>query len=109
MMFRNLTMMRMAKYNKNATKIQSRWRGYYTRTYVHNYHRRKQYLQTLSIKNEIARKEIEAQNHVNTMLLEQVRRNSHSFAIPIFIFTKISFFDCISGGKKNKIMKMLWL
>jgi myosin heavy subunit len=37
--------MRNGYYAKMATRIQSRWRGYFTRKYKHNYYARKDYLQ----------------------------------------------------------------
>ena len=36
--------MKQCHYDQMATKIQTRWRGYYTRKYKHNYYARKKYL-----------------------------------------------------------------
>ncbi|ESO86817.1 hypothetical protein LOTGIDRAFT_194691 [Lottia gigantea] len=46
-------------YNQQASKIQKVWKGYYVRKYVFNYYSRKHYLESLQIKNEIIRSELE--------------------------------------------------
>ena len=40
--------MRDGYYTEMATKIQARWRGYYTRKYKHNFYARKNYLQVIN-------------------------------------------------------------
>ncbi|CAH2254197.1 spermatogenesis-associated 17 [Pelobates cultripes] len=50
--------MKMNFYNEMAVRIQKRWRGYYVRKYVHNYYALKKYLQAVSIKGSIVRKEL---------------------------------------------------
>ncbi|XP_036397431.1 spermatogenesis-associated protein 17 [Megalops cyprinoides] len=52
-------MMKMNFYNEMAVRIQRRWRGYYVRKYMHNYHARKRYLEGLKQKNEQVRKDLE--------------------------------------------------
>ncbi|KAJ8353377.1 hypothetical protein SKAU_G00209440, partial [Synaphobranchus kaupii] len=42
-----------------AVRIQQRWRGYYVRKYVHNYHARQQYLEGLARKNKQVRRDLE--------------------------------------------------
>ncbi|TRY59672.1 hypothetical protein DNTS_027408 [Danionella cerebrum] len=51
--------MKMNFYNKMAVKVQQRWRGYYVRKYIHNYYARKQYLEALTRKNVIIRRDLE--------------------------------------------------
>merc|ERR1719402_132370 len=43
--------MRSGYYVEMATRIQSRWRGYYTRKYKHNYYARKHYLDSVVRRN----------------------------------------------------------
>ncbi|XP_035268860.1 spermatogenesis-associated protein 17 isoform X2 [Anguilla anguilla] len=60
--FRQMTayfMMKMHFYNEMAVRIQQRWRGYYVRKYIHNYHARQQYLEGLARKNEQIRRDLE--------------------------------------------------
>ncbi|XP_035268903.1 spermatogenesis-associated protein 17 isoform X7 [Anguilla anguilla] len=52
-------MMKMHFYNEMAVRIQQRWRGYYVRKYIHNYHARQQYLEGLARKNEQIRRDLE--------------------------------------------------
>ncbi|KAM6979898.1 spermatogenesis-associated protein 17 [Aplochiton taeniatus] len=51
--------MKMNFYNKMAVKIQQRWKGYYVRKYVHNYHARKRYLEGLVRMNEEVRRDLD--------------------------------------------------
>ncbi|XP_033872899.3 spermatogenesis-associated protein 17 isoform X1 [Acipenser ruthenus] len=51
--------MKMNFYNEMAVRIQKRWRAYYVRKYVHNYYALKQYLEGLTMTNEIVRRELE--------------------------------------------------
>merc|ERR1712106_304853 len=43
--------MKRRHYDVMATKIQTRWRGYYTRKYKHNYYARKAYLRAVQQRN----------------------------------------------------------
>uniref|UniRef100_A0A3B1J3C7 Spermatogenesis associated 17 n=1 Tax=Astyanax mexicanus TaxID=7994 RepID=A0A3B1J3C7_ASTMX len=52
-------LMKIHFYNKMAVKIQQRWRGYFVRTYVHNFYARKRYLDELAKKNGQIRRELE--------------------------------------------------
>ncbi|XP_018118095.1 spermatogenesis-associated protein 17 isoform X2 [Xenopus laevis] len=51
--------MKMNFYNETAVRIQKRWRGYFVRKYVHNYYALKRYLEGVTIKNNIVRKELD--------------------------------------------------
>ncbi|XP_035484622.1 spermatogenesis-associated protein 17 isoform X2 [Scophthalmus maximus] len=44
---------------RQMVKIQRRWRGFFVRKYVHNFYARKRYLEGLSIKNELVRRELD--------------------------------------------------
>jgi len=58
-----LKQLKEAYYASLCTKIQSRWRGYYTRKYIFNYAARKIYLQALLVTNDHVRKQLkEVQN-----------------------------------------------
>ncbi|KAJ8400301.1 hypothetical protein AAFF_G00396840 [Aldrovandia affinis] len=52
-------MMKMNFFNEMAVRIQRRWRGFYVRKYVHNYHARRHYLEGLARKNEQVRRDLE--------------------------------------------------
>jgi len=54
-----LKQLKEAYYASLCTKIQSRWRGYYTRKYIFNYAARKIYLQALLVTNKHVRKQLE--------------------------------------------------
>jgi len=47
-----LNKMRYGFYAEMATRIQARWRGYYTRKYKHNYYARKTYLKAVLQRND---------------------------------------------------------
>ncbi|XP_078085904.1 spermatogenesis-associated protein 17 isoform X2 [Mustelus asterias] len=51
--------MKMNFYNEMAVRIQKSWRGYYVRKCIHNYYDMKKYFKSLSMKNQIIRKELE--------------------------------------------------
>ncbi|KAF0043357.1 hypothetical protein F2P81_004694, partial [Scophthalmus maximus] len=51
--------MKMNLYEEMAVRIQRRWRGFFVRKYVHNFYARKRYLEGLSIKNELVRRELD--------------------------------------------------
>ncbi|XP_059202570.1 spermatogenesis-associated protein 17 [Centropristis striata] len=45
-------------YEEMAVRIQQTWRGFFVRKYVHNFYARKSYLEGLSRKNELVRREL---------------------------------------------------
>ena len=45
LLFREVDKMKKLFYNEMAVKIQTRWRGYYTRKYIHNFKARREYLE----------------------------------------------------------------
>ncbi|XP_063775188.1 spermatogenesis-associated protein 17 isoform X2 [Pseudophryne corroboree] len=47
------------KFFRSKVQIQKRWRGHYVRKYVHNYYALKKYLESLTIKNNLVRKDLE--------------------------------------------------
>ncbi|XP_070766299.1 spermatogenesis-associated protein 17 [Enoplosus armatus] len=51
--------MKMNFYEEMAVRIQRRWRGFFMRKYIHNYYARKSYLEGLSRKNELVRRELD--------------------------------------------------
>nr|XP_046239458.1 spermatogenesis-associated protein 17 [Scatophagus argus] len=51
--------MKMNFYEEMAVRIQRRWRGFFVRKYIFNFHARKSYLEGLSRKNELVRKELD--------------------------------------------------
>ncbi|XP_022600393.1 spermatogenesis-associated protein 17 [Seriola dumerili] len=51
--------MKMNFYNEMAVRIQRRWRGFFVRKSIHNFYARKSYLEGLSIKNELVRRELD--------------------------------------------------
>ncbi|XP_071346179.1 spermatogenesis-associated protein 17 isoform X2 [Trachinotus anak] len=44
---------------RQMVKIQRRWRGFFLRKYIHNFYARKSYLEELSRKNELVRRELD--------------------------------------------------
>jgi len=56
-----------------ATKIQTRWRGYYVRKYIFNYYARKRYLVALTERNDIVRRQLDTIAHHNRQELQQQR------------------------------------
>nr|XP_020445595.1 spermatogenesis-associated protein 17 isoform X2 [Monopterus albus] len=44
---------------RQMVKIQRRWRGFFVRKYIHNFYVRKRYLQGLSRKNELVRRDLD--------------------------------------------------
>ncbi|XP_044058727.1 spermatogenesis-associated protein 17 isoform X2 [Siniperca chuatsi] len=51
--------MKMNFYEEMAVRIQRRWRGFFVRKYIHNFYARKSYLEGLSRKNELVRRELD--------------------------------------------------
>ncbi|XP_044201933.1 spermatogenesis-associated protein 17 isoform X1 [Thunnus albacares] len=51
--------MKMNFYEEMAVRIQRRWRGFFVRKYIHNFYARKSYLQGLSMKNKLVRRELD--------------------------------------------------
>ncbi|XP_045888711.1 spermatogenesis-associated protein 17 isoform X2 [Micropterus dolomieu] len=51
--------MKMNFYEEMAVRIQRRWRGFFVRKYIHNFYARKSYLEALSRKNELVRRELD--------------------------------------------------
>ncbi|GLD58296.1 spermatogenesis-associated protein 17 isoform X1 [Lates japonicus] len=51
--------MKMNFYEEMAVRIQRRWRGFFVRRYIHNFYARKSYLEGLSRKNELVRRELD--------------------------------------------------
>ncbi|XP_070818933.1 spermatogenesis-associated protein 17 [Chaetodon trifascialis] len=51
--------MKMNFYEEMAVRIQRRWRGFFVRKYIHNFYARKNYLDGLSRKNELVRRELD--------------------------------------------------
>uniref|UniRef100_A0A665SXS1 Spermatogenesis associated 17 n=1 Tax=Echeneis naucrates TaxID=173247 RepID=A0A665SXS1_ECHNA len=51
--------MKMNFYEEMAVRIQRRWRGFFVRKYIHNFYARKSYLEGLSRKNELLRRELD--------------------------------------------------
>ncbi|XP_040896493.1 spermatogenesis-associated protein 17 [Toxotes jaculatrix] len=51
--------MKMNFYEEMAVRIQRRWRGVFVRKYIHNFYARKSYLEGLSRKNELVRRELD--------------------------------------------------
>ncbi|XP_062461955.1 spermatogenesis-associated protein 17 isoform X6 [Pezoporus occidentalis] len=66
-------MMKMNFYNEMAVRIQKRWRGYYIRKYVHNYYALKEYLEAISVNNDIVRGEL--QKYTEMMENEEKRKD----------------------------------
>jgi len=60
----------MLYYDNKATKIQSVWRGYFTRKYKFNFYTRKAYLDALVLKNESIRLELEVIGLNNTIAMK---------------------------------------
>ncbi|KAL3065277.1 hypothetical protein OYC64_015449 [Pagothenia borchgrevinki] len=50
--------MKMNFYEEMAVRIQRRWRGFFVRKYIHNFYARKRYLEGLSRKNALVRREL---------------------------------------------------
>jgi len=65
--------MRDGYYTEMATKIQARWRGYYTRKYKHNFYARKNYLQGVFRRNIEVREALS--EFVETQEEEKSREN----------------------------------
>ncbi|XP_039990938.1 spermatogenesis-associated protein 17 isoform X2 [Xiphias gladius] len=51
--------MKMNFYEEMAVRIQRRWRGFFVRKHIHNFYARKSYLEGLSRKNELVRRELD--------------------------------------------------
>ncbi|XP_062276734.1 spermatogenesis-associated protein 17 [Scomber scombrus] len=51
--------MKMNFYEEMAVRIQQRWRGYFVRKYIHNFYARKSYLEGLSMKNKLVRRQLD--------------------------------------------------
>ncbi|XP_034436779.1 spermatogenesis-associated protein 17 [Hippoglossus hippoglossus] len=51
--------MKMNFYDEMAVRIQRRWKGYFVRKYIHNFYARRRYLDGLSRKNELVRRELD--------------------------------------------------
>ncbi|KAM7406315.1 hypothetical protein PAMP_000700 [Pampus punctatissimus] len=51
--------MKMNFYEEMAVRVQRRWRGFFVRKYIHNFYARKSYLEGLSMKNELVRRELD--------------------------------------------------
>ncbi|XP_026233557.1 spermatogenesis-associated protein 17 isoform X1 [Anabas testudineus] len=51
--------MKMNFYEEMAVRIQRRWRGFFVRKYIHNFYARKRYLEGLSRKNELVRRDLD--------------------------------------------------
>lgn len=59
MLKNGLLVMKERYYNVLAVKIQTIWRGYYVRKYVHNYYALKKYLKDVEEKNETIREKLQ--------------------------------------------------